>query len=70
MTVATSATLAIDERVRARLAAGERIVHLGFGEAGLPVPEFVREQLARTAGAPGTCRGAVSTPTPIRWPTS
>lgn len=51
MTVATSATLAIDERVRARLAAGERIVHLGFGEAGLPVPEFVREQLARAAGA-------------------
>jgi aspartate aminotransferase len=51
MTVATSATLAIDERVRARLAAGERIVHLGFGEAGLPVPEFVRDQLARAAGA-------------------
>jgi aspartate aminotransferase len=51
MTLAPSATLAIDERVRARLAAGERIVHLGFGEAGLPVPEFVREQLARAASA-------------------
>jgi aspartate aminotransferase len=51
MTLAPSATLAIDERVRARLAAGERIIHLGFGEAGLPVPEFVREQLARAASA-------------------
>ncbi|HVU78921.1 MAG TPA: aminotransferase class I/II-fold pyridoxal phosphate-dependent enzyme [Gaiellaceae bacterium] len=49
--VRPSATLAIDERVRRRIAEGARIVHLGFGEAGLPVPGFVREQLALGAGA-------------------
>jgi aspartate aminotransferase len=33
---ATSATLAVDEAVRARREAGQRVLHLGFGEAGLP----------------------------------
>ena len=51
MAVRASATLALDERVRRRLAEGARIVHLGFGEAGLPVPDPVRERLARAAGA-------------------
>jgi len=37
-----SATLAIDEAVRSRRQAGEEVLHLGFGEAGLPVlPELV-----------------------------
>lgn len=44
-----SPTLAIDQEVRHRLAAGERIVHLGFGEAGLPVPEALQLVLAGAA---------------------
>lgn len=36
-----SATLAVNERIQARRAAGEPVLHLGFGEAGLPVlPEL------------------------------
>ena len=36
-----SATLAVNERLRARRAAGEPVLHLAFGEAGLPVlPEL------------------------------
>ena len=50
---AHSATLAIDEAVRERRAAGQRVLHLGFGEAGLPVPESVREVLASAAGRNG-----------------
>ncbi|WP_331770076.1 pyridoxal phosphate-dependent aminotransferase (plasmid) [Embleya sp. NBC_00888] len=48
-----SATLAIDERLRARRAAGEKVLHLGFGEAGLPVPPAVTEVLAGAAGRNG-----------------
>jgi len=44
-----SATLAINEAVRARIASGEDILHLGFGEAGLPVPPPVGEVLRRQA---------------------
>lgn len=44
-----SATLAINETLRARRAAGERVLHLGFGEAGLPVPESVAVVLAGAA---------------------
>ncbi|MEO3752738.1 pyridoxal phosphate-dependent aminotransferase [Streptomyces sp. B6B3] len=44
-----SPTLAIDEAVRARRAAGERVLHLGFGEAGLPVPDGVAAVLAGAA---------------------
>jgi len=44
-----SPTLAVDRQVRARLAARERVLHLAFGEAELPVlPE------AATALASGT----------------
>lgn len=45
-----SATLAIDEILRARRAAGQKVLHLGFGEAGLPVPDQVARVLAEAAG--------------------
>ncbi|TDC25639.1 aminotransferase class I/II-fold pyridoxal phosphate-dependent enzyme [Streptomyces sp. 8K308] len=41
-----SATLAIDEAVTARRDAGQDVLHLGFGEAGLPVPPGLAEVLA------------------------
>jgi aspartate aminotransferase len=48
--VAHSATLAINERVAARRAAGHNVLHLGFGEAGLPVlPEAARVLAEATA---------------------
>jgi aspartate aminotransferase len=48
-----SATLAANERVQARLAEGAPILHLAFGEAGLPVLPSVGERLAAAAGANG-----------------
>jgi aspartate aminotransferase len=51
--VAPSPTLAADERVRRKIAMGVPVLHLAFGEAGLPVPASVREVLARAAGANG-----------------
>jgi aspartate aminotransferase len=48
-----SATLATNERVQARLAAGAPILHLAFGEAGLPVLPSVAERLAAGAGQNG-----------------
>ncbi|HEX2287593.1 MAG TPA: aminotransferase class I/II-fold pyridoxal phosphate-dependent enzyme, partial [Gaiellaceae bacterium] len=48
---ALSPTLAINEAVRLRQARGERVVHLGFGEAGLPVHPLLREALERSSGA-------------------
>jgi aspartate aminotransferase len=48
-TVAHSATLAFNERMQARRAAGQRIVPLGFGEAGLPVLPAVADVLASAA---------------------
>ncbi|UED87782.1 pyridoxal phosphate-dependent aminotransferase [Streptomyces profundus] len=50
---AHSATLAIDEAVRARRAAGLATLHLGFGEAGLPVAPGLTEVLAASAGRSG-----------------
>jgi aspartate aminotransferase len=44
-----SATLAINTRIQAKLAAGEPVLHLGFGEAGLPVLPAVTEVLAAAA---------------------
>ncbi len=44
-----SATLAVNEILQARRAAGEKVLHLGFGEAGLPVPDGVAETLADAA---------------------
>lgn len=56
--VVHSATLEINELLRARLDRGEPLVHLGFGEAGLPVlPEIadvLRASADRTAYAPVT----------------
>ncbi|HET8598791.1 MAG TPA: pyridoxal phosphate-dependent aminotransferase [Segeticoccus sp.] len=44
-----SATLAINEKIAARRQQGEQVVHLGFGEAGLPVLPSVTEALRRSA---------------------
>ena len=44
-----SATLAINEAIRKRQASGEEILHLGFGEAGLPVPDFISNALQEAA---------------------
>ena len=44
-----SATLAINEALQARKAAGEKVLHLGFGEAGLPVPHGVATVLMSAA---------------------
>jgi aspartate aminotransferase len=49
LTFPVSATLEVNERVAARRRAGEDIVHLAFGEAGLPVPPVVRRALAAAA---------------------
>jgi aspartate aminotransferase len=48
-----SATLATNERVQARLAAGVPVLHLAFGEAGLPVLPSVAERLGAAAGENG-----------------
>jgi aspartate aminotransferase len=45
-----SATLAINETIQARKASGEKVLHLAFGEAGLPVPQRIAEVLAQAAG--------------------
>jgi aspartate aminotransferase len=48
--VAHSATLALNERMAARRAAGRPVVHLGFGEAGLPVLPAVAAVLRAAVG--------------------
>jgi aspartate aminotransferase len=48
-----SATLAANEQIRARLARGEPIQHLAFGEAGIPVHPALAEVLQRAAGRGG-----------------
>lgn len=48
-TIVVSPTLEVNERVAARRRAGAEIVHLGFGEAGLPVHPLLREALAAAA---------------------
>lgn len=45
-----SATLAMNEMIAARRAAGQDVLHLGFGEAGLPVLGEVAQALAAAAG--------------------
>ena len=44
-----SATLAINEAMQKRKANGEKLLHLGFGESGLPVPEFITQVLRISA---------------------
>ncbi|WP_371782044.1 pyridoxal phosphate-dependent aminotransferase [Streptosporangium subroseum] len=45
MNVTLSATLAANEEIERRRRAGERVLHLAFGEAGLPVHPALRERL-------------------------
>jgi aspartate aminotransferase len=47
--VVVSATLAINEAVKAKRLAGHQVLQLGFGEAGLPVLPELTEQLGRAA---------------------
>ncbi|GGP96995.1 pyridoxal phosphate-dependent aminotransferase [Streptosporangium pseudovulgare] len=53
MGIALSATLAANEEIESRRRAGERVLHLAFGEAGLPVHPVLRERLADAAGHNG-----------------
>ncbi|PKW00058.1 aspartate aminotransferase [Amycolatopsis echigonensis] len=48
--VSRSATLALNDAINARRATGEDIIHLGFGEAGLPVLPEAAAALADGAG--------------------
>lgn len=48
MQVSASATLAVNERIRALRAEGRPVLHLAFGEAGLPVPPSLAERLAES----------------------
>jgi aspartate aminotransferase len=48
MAIRHSATLAVNERLQARRAAGEPVLHLAFGEAGLPVLPSLAEILANS----------------------
>jgi aspartate aminotransferase len=47
--VPASATLAINERIEQKLRDGEDVLHLAFGEAGLPLLPSVAERLAKAA---------------------
>src|SRR3954447_10808692 len=48
--VPPSATLAINERIEQRIGAGDDVLHLAFGEAGLPLLPGLAERLAGAAG--------------------
>jgi aspartate aminotransferase len=56
--VPPSATLAINERIAQKLRDGEDVLHLAFGEAGLPLLPSVAERLANAA--PKTSYGSVA----------
>lgn len=47
--MASSPTLAINEAVAARRAAGRKTIHLGFGEASFPLHPLLNEALGRAA---------------------
>jgi aspartate/methionine/tyrosine aminotransferase len=53
MSVAVSATLAANEALEKRRNAGLPVLHLAFGEAGLPVLPALEEELASGAGRGG-----------------
>ncbi|MEV0586615.1 pyridoxal phosphate-dependent aminotransferase [Nonomuraea sp. NPDC050310] len=53
MTVTLSATLAANEDIERRRRAGERVLHLAFGEAGLPVHPALRDRLVEASGRNG-----------------
>jgi aspartate aminotransferase len=48
--VTVSATLAANEAIAERRAAGEEVLALGFGEAGIPVHPLLRQRLTQAAG--------------------
>ncbi len=50
MKVTVSATLAANEDIERRRHAGERVLHLAFGEAGLPVHPTLRRKLGEAGG--------------------
>jgi aspartate aminotransferase len=56
-----SPTLAMNEAVRLRKARGEQVVHLAFGEAGLPVHPLLRDALrgSSSANAYGAVAGSI-----------
>ena len=56
--VPPSATLAVNERLRRLIEAGRPILHLAFGEAGLPVPDEVLDALR--SGGPDNGYGPVA----------
>src|SRR5580700_10930563 len=56
--VPPSATLAVNERLRGLIEAGRPILHLAFGEAGLPVPAEVLDALR--SGGPDNGYGPVA----------
>lgn len=51
--MASSATLAMNEAVAARRAAGRKTMHLGFGEASFPLHPLLAEAMARAAKRTG-----------------
>jgi aspartate/methionine/tyrosine aminotransferase len=53
MTVTLSATLATNEEIERRRRAGERVLHLAFGEAGLPVHPALRDKLVAASDRNG-----------------
>ncbi|GAA0916162.1 pyridoxal phosphate-dependent aminotransferase [Nonomuraea longicatena] len=53
MTVTLSATLAANEDIERRRRAGERVLHLAFGEAGLPVHPALRDRLGAASDRNG-----------------
>ncbi|MEU6858615.1 pyridoxal phosphate-dependent aminotransferase [Glycomyces sp. NPDC046736] len=53
-----SATLAANEAIAARRAAGQEVLALGFGEAGIPVHPLLAQRLAQAAA--GTSYGPVA----------
>ncbi|WP_440101444.1 pyridoxal phosphate-dependent aminotransferase [Streptosporangium sp. H16] len=53
MSVTLSATLAANEDIERRRRAGERVLHLAFGEAGLPVHPALSERLGAASGLNG-----------------
>ncbi|HMI99989.1 MAG TPA: aminotransferase class I/II-fold pyridoxal phosphate-dependent enzyme [Gaiellaceae bacterium] len=59
-----SPTLAVNEAVRLRKARGEQIVHLAFGEAGLPVHPLLRAALGDSSSA--NAYGSVAGSTGLR----
>src|SRR4051794_41929417 len=58
--VPPSATLAINERIEQRIGAGDDVLHLAFGEAGLPLLPGLAERLA--PAAPPASYGAAARP--------